>query len=131
MAEGRRIAMITSKLELQPLAIPLTRLDNGVYRVSGTRVGMDIVIEEFKDGATPEEIVESFDSLQLADIYTIIAYYLGHKEEVEEQLRQEDESAEELRRMIEAKQPPRAEVRARLLARKAQMEAGKNAQAGH
>ena len=123
--------MITSKLELQPLAIPLTRLDNGVYRVSGTRVGMDIVIEEFKDGATPEEIVESFDSLQLADIYTIIAYYLGHKEEVEEQLRQEDESAEELRRMIEAKQPPRAEVRARLLARKAQMEAGKNAQAGH
>ncbi len=123
--------MITSKLELQPLAIPLTRLDNGVYRVSGTRVGMDIVIEEFKDGATPQEIVESFDTLRLADVYTIIAYYLNHKEEVEEQLRQEDESAEELRRMIEARQPPRAEVRARLMARKAQMEAEKNAQAGH
>jgi uncharacterized protein (DUF433 family) len=123
--------MITSKLELQPLTIPLTRLDNGVYRVSGTRVGMDIVIEEFKDGATPQEIVESFDTLRLADVYTIIAYYLNHKEEIEEQLRQEDQSAEELRRMIEAKQPPRAEVRARLLARKAQMEAEKNAQAGH
>jgi len=119
--------MITSKLELQPLTIPLTRLDNGVYRVSGTRVGMDIVIEEFKDGATPEEIVESFDTLPLADVYAIIAYYLHHKEEVEEQLRQEDQSAEALRRMVEAKQPPRAEVRARLLARKAQMEAERDA----
>jgi hypothetical protein len=88
---------------------------------------MDIVIEEFKDGATLEEIVESFDTLRLADVYAIIAYYLNHKAEVEEQLRQEDQSAEALRRMIEAKQPPRAEVRARLLARKAQMEAERDA----
>lgn len=123
--------MITSKLELQPLSIPLTRLENGVYRVTGTRIGMDIVIEAFKDGATPEEIIESFDSLRMADVYTIIAYYLNHKEEIEEQLRQEDHEAEELRRIIEAAQPTRAEVRARLLARKAQMEAERNAQAGH
>src|SRR5262245_34653622 len=101
--------MITSKLELQPLSIPLTRLENGVYRVTGTRIGMDIVIEAFKDGATPEEIIESFDSLRMADVYTIIAYYLNHKEEIEEQLRQEDHEAEELRRIIEAAQPTRAE----------------------
>lgn len=123
--------MIISRLELQPLAIPLTRLENGVYRVSGTRIGMDRVIEEFKDGATPEEIVESFDTLRLADVYTIIAYYLNYKEEVEEQLRQEDRDAEELRHIIEATQPPRDELRAKLLARKARMEAEKNAQAGH
>ena len=123
--------MITSRLELQPLAIPLTRLENGVYRVSGTRIGMDRVIEHFKDGATPQEIVESFDTLRLADVFTIIAYYLNHKEEVEEQLRQEDCEAEELRHIIEAGQPPRTEVRARLLARKAQMEAERNAQTGH
>src|SRR5262249_48949563 len=110
---------------------PLTRLENGAYRVTGTRIGLELVIEAYKEGASPEEIVDSFDSLRLADVYTVIGYYLDHKEEVDEHLRQEDREAEELRCMIEASQPPREELRQKLLARKARMEAERNAQAGH
>jgi len=123
--------MITVTLPMQPRDVPLTRLDNGVYRVKGTRVGLDLVVNQYKDGASPEEIVESFDVLRLSDVYTIIGYYLDHKEEIEAYLRDEDRSAEELRKKIEATQPPREEIRARLLARKARMEAEKNAKAGH
>ena len=118
-------------LPLEPRAVPLTRLENGVYRITGTRIPLERVVEYHKEGATPEEIVEDFDTLRLVDVYAIIAYYLDHKEEVEQYLLEHERIAEELRRVIEASQPPRAEVREKLLARKARMEAEKNAQTGH
>lgn len=92
-------------LALEPRAIPLTRLENGVYRVMGTRIPLERIIEAYKDGTTPEEIVFSFDTLRLSDVYTLIGYYLDHKEEVEQYLREEEKLAEEVRRMIEAAQP--------------------------
>jgi uncharacterized protein (DUF433 family) len=99
--------MISMTLPLEPRAIPLTRLENGVYRVTGTRIPLERIIEEYKDGATPEEIVSSFDTLRLPDVYTLIGYYLDHKEEVEQYLREEEKLAEEIRRKIEAVQSSR------------------------
>jgi uncharacterized protein (DUF433 family) len=122
---------MTSTLVLESRVVPLTRLENGTYRVTGTRIPLERIIEEYKEGATPEEIVDAFDSLRLSDVSTIVAFYLDHKEEVEEYLREQDQKAEEVRQMIEAAQPPRPGLRDELLARKARMEADKNAQAGH
>jgi uncharacterized protein (DUF433 family) len=116
-------------LPLEPRVVPLTRLENGVYRVTGTRISLELVVESFQDGATPEEIVDSFDSLRLADVYTILGYYLDHKEDVEQYLREQDEAAEKLRQEIEASQPPRPGFKEELLRRKALVEK-RDAEAG-
>jgi uncharacterized protein DUF433 len=43
---------------VNPMPVPLTVGDDGVMRVSGTRVTLDSVVASFDAGATPEEIVQ-------------------------------------------------------------------------
>lgn len=109
-------------LEARP--VPLDRLPNGVLRVAGTRIGLDLVIGAYLAGETPEQIVEAYDSLRLADVYALIAYYLDHTAEVEAYLREYEESAQEVRRKIEATQPERSAFRKELRKRWARREAG-------
>jgi hypothetical protein len=61
-------------------------------------------------------------TLHLADVYGVIAYELRHRKEIDDYIQGRREEAEKLRQEIEAKQPDRAELRAKLLARKAQIE---------
>lgn len=62
--------------------IPLALDAQGVYRVGGTRVSLDLVVRAFNRGATAEEIVQKYDSLRLPDIYQVIGYYLKHAGEL-------------------------------------------------
>ncbi|MGA2133954.1 MAG: DUF433 domain-containing protein [Bryobacteraceae bacterium] len=43
--------------------IPMVTGDDGVIRVSGTRVTLDSILLAFNDGATPEEIAEQYPFL--------------------------------------------------------------------
>lgn len=106
----------------QSQPVPLRQDSTGAIRVGDTRVLLELVIEAYLDGATPETIVQWFDSLRLADVYAVISYYLNHEDEVKEYLRRRDELAEEVRRKIEAAQPSRPNFRDELLARRARME---------
>lgn len=56
------------------ITVPLTNTEFGTVRVSGSRVSLDSVVYHYEQGATPERIAESFPSLNLADIYAVIAY---------------------------------------------------------
>ena len=67
-------------------AIPLAKDSHGVYRVGGTRVTLDLVVRAFNRGATAEEIVQKFPSLELADVYQVIGYYLKYRGELSEYL---------------------------------------------
>ena len=96
---------------------PLTVDANGVIRVGGTRVTLDTIVAAFLDGATAEEIAQQYPSLDLADIYAAISYYLRHRPEVEAYLQQRRRLAEEVRRENERRFAPHG-VRARLLARR-------------
>src|SRR5690349_16385841 len=107
---------------IQPVAVPLFDDGQGGLRVAGTRVLLERVVHAFEDGATPEGIVLSYDTLRLADVYAVLTWYLANKPTVEEYLRRREEEAEAIRRTIEARQPDRAALRARLMARKAQKE---------
>lgn len=122
---------MSSTLVLEPLTIPLVRLENGVYRVTGTRIPLERIVECYQEGMTPEDIVRDFDTLRLADVYIVISYYLDHKEAVEEYMREQKQEAEAIRRMIEASQPRHADLREELLARRARMEKGNDVPAGH
>jgi uncharacterized protein (DUF433 family) len=96
---------------------PLRMNPDGVILVGRTRVPLDTVIGEYEDGATPEEIVQGFSSLDLADVYAAISFYLRHRDDVDEYLRQRRHKAEEIRRENEARDPS-AGIRERLLARR-------------
>jgi hypothetical protein len=101
---------------------PLRIDEVGVIRVGKSQVLLDIVIREFNNGAEPEAIANGFPTLDLADVYGVIAYYLRHRKDIDEYLRIRRQEAETQRQEIEARQPSRVELRAKLLARKAQME---------
>ena len=111
-------------IPIQAVAIPLFEDEHGGLRVTGTRVLLERIVHAFEDGATPEGIVQSYDTLQLADVYAVLTWYLRHKPEVEDYLHKRAEEADAVRRTIEARQPDRAGLRARLMARRAQKDGG-------
>ncbi len=59
----------------------------------------------------------AYPSLNLADVYAVIVYYLRHQEEVEKYLQERQKIAQEVRRKNEAKFNPLG-VRDRLLKRR-------------
>ena len=73
--------------------VPLKADANGVVRVGNTRVTLDTVVVAFHEGATAEEIVEQYPTLRLADVYSVIGYYLDHQAEVTEYLRSRQQVA--------------------------------------
>ncbi|MBI3361083.1 MAG: DUF433 domain-containing protein [Chloroflexi bacterium] len=98
--------------------IPLTTDADGVIRVGSTRVTLDTVVSAFNDGATAEEIAQQYSSLNLADIYAVIGYYLRRRPEVEVYLLERQEKAARIRRQNEERFDPHG-IRERLLARRA------------
>lgn len=98
-------------------ALPLETDDDGIVRVGRTRVTLDVVITAFTEGATAEEIVQQYPSLQLADIYSVIGYYLRHRSEVDVYLHQRIEQAVKVRKKNESRSEPSG-IRDRLLARR-------------
>ncbi len=83
---------------------PLALGEDGTIRILGSRVTLDSVIEEFKQGATAEQIQEDFPSLSIREIYGAIAYYLDHTEDIEQYLREQEQDGEATRRLIEGQQ---------------------------
>ena len=100
--------------------VPLTLSEDGTIRITGSRVSLDSIVHHFTLGATAEQIAHKFPSLQLADIYAAITYYLNHREVVEEYLRLQEAEGDAIQQRIEADpeyQIAIAELRERLLAR--------------
>lgn len=106
-------------LRLDSKAPPLTAGEDGVVKVSGTRVTLDTVVYAFQDGAAAEGIVIGYPSLSLADVYATIAYYLQHRQEVDSYLADRETKAEVIRREAQARFDPKG-MRERLLARRRQ-----------
>lgn len=62
-------------------------LRDGGYYVKGTRVPLDSIVYEFRNGASPESIRQAFPTLTLEQVYGAITFYLGHQEQVDESIR--------------------------------------------
>ena len=106
-------------IEQQPatLSVPLRRDAGGAIRVGESRVLLELVIRAFQEGATAEAIVQTYDTLRLADVYAVIGYYLVQPTPIDDYLQQREAAAEATRFKIEAAQPARPNLRATLLAR--------------
>lgn len=104
--------------------VPLRLDEGGAIRVGPSRVILDLVIHAYQAGDAPETIVHKYPTLNLADVYAVISYYLRHRAQVDDFLRQREVEAAELQRQIETSQPPRPDLCARWLARQAELEKG-------
>ena len=99
---------------------PRLRVDEcGAVRVGATRISLDLVVEQYENGMTPDEMVRAYDTLVLADAYAVIAFYLRHRDQVQAYLKRRTEEADALRAKIEAERPrvSREELLARRRAR--------------
>jgi uncharacterized protein (DUF433 family) len=70
-------------IDIRAIPPPLQFDGNGVCRVGGTRVTLLTLIGAFQEGDTPEEIYQEYPSLSLGDVYAVIAFYLGRRDEVD------------------------------------------------
>jgi uncharacterized protein (DUF433 family) len=95
---------------------PLRVDEGGAVRVGKSRISLDLVIEQYENGMRPEDMVRAYDTLGLADVYAVIAFYLRHRDEVRAYLKRRAEEAQALRAKIEAEHPRVA--REELLARR-------------
>lgn len=106
--------MIPTVIEPEP--VPLVRDLAGRLMVPGTRISLDVLVADFTHGKTAESIHDSYQSVALADVYAILAYYLRHRAVVETYLAEQERAAAAVRATIEANDPPEG-LRTQLLAR--------------
>lgn len=52
--------------------------------VKGTRTPVRAIVEWWKFGASPEEILENLPHLTLSQIFDALSYYADHREEIEQ-----------------------------------------------
>jgi uncharacterized protein (DUF433 family) len=81
---------------------PLILADDGTIRIKDSRVSLEVIVRQFKQGATAEQLLEDFPSLTLRDIYGAIYYYLDNTETVEDYMRQQEDSAVEMRAFLDS-----------------------------
>ncbi|MDZ4771128.1 MAG: DUF433 domain-containing protein [Chloroflexota bacterium] len=108
--------MIT--LTIDTLIAPIRINATGIALVGDTRVPLSAVVTGFRNGDSPEQIVDNYDALTLADVCAVIAYYLRHREVVDGYLAELLASAADARRDLESRAPEMFTLQARLRAMK-------------
>ncbi|MBI3973664.1 MAG: DUF433 domain-containing protein [Chloroflexi bacterium] len=63
---------------------PYVEQQDGVYRVTGTRVTRDSLVYPFLEGRRLEEIAQSFPTLTLEQVYDALTYYLAPRPAVDD-----------------------------------------------
>jgi uncharacterized protein (DUF433 family) len=91
-------------------ASPYVEERNGGLYVAGSRVSLDSVVIDFREGASPEGTIHSFPTLKLSQVYGAIAYYLENEETIKEYMA---EGQRELERTV----PPLSQSNPELFAR--------------
>jgi uncharacterized protein (DUF433 family) len=59
--------------------------------IAGTRIRVwDIHVWHDLKGESPEQIAANFPQITVADVHAALAYYLDHREEIEQEMKQAD-----------------------------------------
>jgi uncharacterized protein (DUF433 family) len=112
-------------IPVEAVSVPLWEDEQGGLRIGESRVQLEWVLVAHAQGARPEDIVDMYSALELADVYAVLAWALRHPADVEAYQRKRDESAAAIRRKLEdAGMVPGSELKDKLLTRQAQREQG-------
>ena len=67
-------------------------------RIAGHRIRVqDVVFWHEKQGMSPDEIVDQFPTITLADVYAALAYYWDHRDAIEDAFKREAQIEAEFR----------------------------------
>jgi uncharacterized protein (DUF433 family) len=66
-----------------PYIVRIKEILEGEPVVKGTRTPVRAIVEWWKFGASPEEIMENLPHLTLSQIFDALSYYADHREEIE------------------------------------------------
>ena len=83
--------------------VPLHYTSDGNVRVIGSHVTLMTIVIRFRVGDKVEEIHEGFPSVTIPDINAIICWYLNHRAEADEYIREVEAEGEKLRKEIESR----------------------------
>ncbi len=79
---------MTTAVELQSITLD----DQGRPIIAGTRFKVLILVREHLGlGLSPEQLIRQHEDLTLAQTYAALAYYYEHREELDAELRRQDE----------------------------------------
>ena len=71
---------------------------NSAYYVAGTRIGLDVVVSDFRQGRTADAIFDAYPSTgSLAKVYGAITFILEHPKEIDAYLEEQDRRFEEIK----------------------------------
>lgn len=71
-----------------------------IYRIKDSRIALDSIIYQFRQGCSPEAIQDAFPALSLGHVYGAIAYYLEHQAEVDQYLAHNEATEEVFSREV-------------------------------
>jgi uncharacterized protein (DUF433 family) len=93
-------------------SVPINRIEKtpgvcgGRACIAGHRVRVqDVVAWHEKRGYSPDEIVDMFPGITLADVYAALAYYFDNREEIEADFKASDEAANWVKENVPSKIP--------------------------
>lgn len=92
-------------LALEPLALPLVADDHVVIFVRGTRTPIDVLIYEYRAGATADDSASAYPSVRLADVHAVLSYYLLHQQDVDRYLEEQERRSDEQRQTVLQRSP--------------------------
>jgi len=78
---------------------------DGACRIARTRVGLHTIVAHFQEGRSPEQIVESFPKVTVAQTYGAIVYYLENKELIDAYIAQVEREFERRVRPLSEQNP--------------------------
>ncbi len=103
MAKGKKtpssavVPAIAEHIEITP------GVCGGKPRIAGHRIKVQhVVMWHERMGLSPDEIISQHPGLTLADIYAALTYYWDHREQIDADIKADEEFANELK----AKSPP-------------------------
>jgi uncharacterized protein (DUF433 family) len=80
ITEGREVMTVTTTEH--PYIVRDPRIGEGEPIIVGTAVRVRILVEYWREGTSPEELIEAFPHLTLAQVFDALSYYQDHQPEI-------------------------------------------------
>lgn len=88
--------VLAAVIDIGTLIVKSSEVRGGRPRIAGTGITVRRIASWYKLGLSPEEIVDKFEHLTLAQVYADLTYYHANRAEIEADLAAEEVQAEQL-----------------------------------
>jgi len=91
MGQLAEVASLRVRTE-HPHIVRIDGVCGGRPIIAGTRISVRTIVERVSLGDSPEQIVENYPPLTLAQIYDALSYYHEHKSEIKAEMAANEEA---------------------------------------